>query len=511
VAALRRKRRAVAAAALAGLVVGAAYALLAPPPLTSTSMVLLPTPAAADSTNSDVETQVQIALSSTVLERAGQAVVPTLSARSVKKMVVVTAPTSQLLQFEATSAKGAQAQAVSQAMADTYVGYVSKTAREVTEIALADLKVRREQLQQQINQLQSEIAASIKRQRALKSNSPEGVREAQLLAGLRTQQADESLQLDKVQDKIATGGDVSSAAPADTSVVQRATEARGLSPLLRLLIWAPLGAVTFTILASVVLFVTARGDSRLRLRDDIADAVGSPVLGAVRSMPQQSVAGWATLLETYVATPAESWTFRQVLRGALPGDRIQYPRAAGKIDHPQSLSMLSLAGDERGLAIAPQLAVFASSLGITTQLATAMSHESAAALWGASGLELVRTMRPGLYVGDVSDGTTIELAISVVVLDRLHPRLDEAPASEAAILSVAAGSATEQELARAAIAVDDVGRRIDGVVVADPDPTDRTSGRHTLDERSRRPALPTRLTGITSSNISVSRPTRSRS
>jgi hypothetical protein len=68
------------------------------------------------------------------------------------------------------------------------------------------------------------------------------------------------------------------------------------------------------------------------------------------------------------------------------------------------------------------------------------------------------------------------------------------------ILSVAAGTATEQELARVAVAVDDAGRRIDGIVVADPDRTDPTSGRHTLDERSRRPALPTRLTGIESSD-----------
>jgi hypothetical protein len=49
------------------------------------------------------------------------------------------------------------------------------------------------------------------------------------------------------------------------------------------------------------------------------------------------------------------------------------------------------------------------------------------------------------------------------------------------------------------VAVDDTGRRIDGIVVADPDQTDRTSGRHTMDERSRRLPLPTRLTGLPSS------------
>ena len=48
--------------------------------------------------NSDVDTQVQIALSATVLERAGQAVVPALSPRSVKDMVEISAPTNQLIQ-----------------------------------------------------------------------------------------------------------------------------------------------------------------------------------------------------------------------------------------------------------------------------------------------------------------------------------------------------------------------------------------------------------------------------
>ena len=71
----------------------------------------------------------------------------------------------------------------------------------------------------------------------------------------------------------------------------------------------------------VVLLATARRDPRVRLRDDIADAVGSPVLAAVRSRPQQSVAGWSTLLETYEATPVESWAFRQVLRGLAAADR----------------------------------------------------------------------------------------------------------------------------------------------------------------------------------------------
>ena len=173
--------------------------------------------------------------------------------------------------------------------------------------------------------------------------------------------------------------------------------------------------------------------------------------------------------------------------------------------------MLSLAGDGRGLAIGPQLAAFTSSLGITTRLVAAVGNESAAALWAASAIEREVPLRPGLYVGAVPAEETIDLSINIVVLDRGKPSLGDAPVSEAMIVCVAAGTATEQELARVAVAVDDAGRRIDGIVVADPDRTDRTSGRHTMDERSRRPALPTRLTGVGSSDGAASAGNRSHS
>ena len=496
---LRRRRRAMVTAALLGLALGVAYVLLLPPPLTSTTLVLLPAPALTESTNSDVDTQVEIALSATVLERAGQTVAPALPARSVEQMIKISAPTNQLIKIDATSAKAADAQAVSQAVADSYVGFVSNTAREVTAAALADLTVRRDQLLTQFRQLRAEIAASTKRQQALNPNSPEGIKEAQLLAELRTQQADISVQLDKVEDKIATGGPVPSSASAGTSVIQKATEARGHPTWMRLLFWGTLGALVCTILAAIVLLVAAQGDPRVRLRDEIADAVGSPVLAAVRSRPQQSVAGWLMLLARYNATPAESWAFRQLLRGLVAAERNGKAHPAGAVSHPKSMTVVSLSGDGRGVAIGPQLAGFASSLGITTQLVTADADNGAAALWAACAAEQGGPARPRLYVGDVPDGEEIELTILLVVVNRRQPDLRDVPDSAVTILSVAAGTASEQELARVAIAVDDAGRRIDGIVVADPDQADRTSGRHTMEERSRRPPIPVRLTGMAAS------------
>jgi len=490
-AVLRRHLRLIVIAGVAGLAAGSAYVLGQPTPLTSTSLVLLPTPALAESSNSDVATQVRIALSANILQRAGEALVPALPARKVEKMVKVSASTDQLIQIDATSADAANAQRLSQAVADAYVNYVRDTAREVTSAALGDLNNRRDDLQTQVEQLQKEITATLKRQQAVDPLSTEARQEAQLLAGLRTQQASLALQLDKVEDKIAAGTPVGSSATG-TLVVQQATPAEGSSIWLRLLVWAPAGALAADLLVISILLATSHRDTRLRFRDDIADAIGSPVLASIKSRPQGSVAGWSVLLKSYQVTPVESWALRQVLRGLVAKGQ---PRAGNRVDHPQSLTVISVSGDERGLAIGPQLAAFASSMGISTRLVPIVGHDRAPTLW-ACAAEQTTPVRPNLYFGNALDGEQVDMTVYVVVVERLLPYLGSTPASAATMLAVASGTATEQELARVAVAVDDTGRHIDGIVVADPDQTDRTSGRHTIAERSRFPALPTRLTGI---------------
>jgi capsular polysaccharide biosynthesis protein len=513
-AVLHRRRRVLAATAAVGLVLGTTYVMVQPPPLTSTTLVLLSVPTEAQTSSIDVATQVRIVLSATVLGAAGETVEPALTARSVDKMVEVSAATDQLVEIDSTSAEASQAQAVSQAVADAYVAYVSATARSANSGALADLHTREETLQAQITALQDQITSTTRRQEEVEPDSEDGRREAQLLAGLQTEQADLSLQLDKVKDEIATSGPAESSGSAGASVIQPATAATGPSTVRRLLFWTPLGALFCTVLAAAVILATARRDPRVGLRDEIADAVGSPVLAAVQSRPQRSVAGWSTLLETYEATPVESWAFRQVLRGLVPAERGQdrkgEPRGVGTVDHPQSITVVSLSGDGRGLAVGPQLAAFASSLGIATRLVTAQGHDRAATLWAACAADRTPPPRPGLYVGEVLDGEAIDLTIILVVVDRRQPDLGEAPTTAATVLSVAAATATEQELARVAVAVDDAGRRIDGIVVADPDRTDRTSGRRTMDERSRQVALPMRLTGIGSPDVTPGDPNRTR-
>ena len=98
----------------------------------------------------------------------------------------------------------------------------------------------------------------------------------------------------------------------------------------------------------------------------------------------------------------------------------------------------------------------------------------------------------------------------LVVVERMHAYLGDTPATEATLLAIGTATATDQELARVAVAVDDAGRRVDGIVVADPDQGDRTSGRYTMDERSRQVVLPTRLTGVPATDRSAPAHVRTR-
>ena len=65
----------------------------------------------------------------------------------------------------------------------------------------------------------------------------------------------------------------------------------------------------------------------------------------------------------------------------------------------------------------------------------------------------------------------------------------------ATVLGVSAGAATAEQLARVAVSAADDGRDIAGIIVADPDPADHTTGRLPQPARPAQRRLPTRLTG----------------
>jgi hypothetical protein len=97
-----------------------------------------------------------------------------------------------------------------------------------------------------------------------------------------------------------------------------------------------------------------------------------------------------------------------------------------------------------------------------------------------------------------------ELVVHLAVVDRQGADL-QVPGVERAVtlLAVSSGVATPEELARVALAADEAGHAIDRIVIVDPDPLDRTTGRLLPTERAQHIPLPSLMTGSSSSGGAI--------
>jgi capsular polysaccharide biosynthesis protein len=503
---LRRNRGVLAGAAALGLAAGVAFVLLRPAKFTSTSLVLLPPPvqnSSGQTTSRGVDTEVRIAHSDVVLGPAGKKVTPRLTANALSPLVHVKAPTTEVIQIKASAETPLVAQELSKAVADSYVTYVKEAASSLSSAQQAGLNQRLTALQDSLSSVQSEVKKTTARAKNEDPTSASGKADATALAQLTAQQSSLALQIDQVKEEATAGRQpLDSQTGASASVIQQASPA--VRPVLaeRLAVFALLGILIVVMLAALLLMTLGRRDRKLRSRDEIADALGSAVIASIRSRVPKGVSGWAALLEGYTPGTVDAWALRQALRQLVLGDSALGSRQDHGLAslHQMSITVISLADDRRGLAMGPQLASFAAASGISTRLVGGQRHESAAALWTAcSSVGPEDEVRAGLVVDTHGQRQTdVELTIVMVVVDRRKPELIALPDTTVTVLAVASGSATAEDLARTAVTADDAGSRIDGILVADPDKLDRSTGRLSHQERLQQVVLPTRLTGISS-------------
>jgi capsular polysaccharide biosynthesis protein len=497
---LRRHRRVLAAAAVLGAAAGVVFVLLRPPMYTSSSLVLLPTAqdARGQALSRDPETEIRIAESEVVLRPAGASLVPRMPVRDLSKRVVVTAPSNDVLQIDGQARTPERAEAISAAVAKSEVGFVTGASASQRSAEQAAIAARQRELRLTLRSVRSEIAEANTRIAQLNPTSDGAQAEATALANLTAERANLVLQIDYLEEQ------ASRIAPRGrATIIQSASPGERPELVAWFVICALTGAVAAVALTSVLLASFGRRDRRLRLRDEIADAVGSPVVASLPSRKPRTAAGWIALLENYSPGTVDAWALRQALRHLVLFEAAARPRpvdlAGGKLMHPRSITMLTLSDDLKALAMGPQIASYAASIGIRTRLVPAQGHETTAPLWAAcAGLLPDDEVRRGLVVGSPRDDERdIDLTLVLAVLDRSQPQLSDLPRTSKTVLAVSCGSSTADDLARAAVTADDAGSRIVGVVVADPDTIDRTTGRLLQPERSQQVPLPTRLTGVT--------------
>jgi hypothetical protein len=99
---------------------------------------------------------------------------------------------------------------------------------------------------------------------------------------------------------------------------------------------------------------------------------------------------------------------------------------------------------------------------------------------------------------DVEVQSDAALTVVVAVVDSGGPRIPKTLRTGTTLLGVSAGVATADQLARLAASAAADGREITGILVADPDSADATTGRLPQLGAQKQHRVPTRLTSIPS-------------
>lgn len=487
-AVVRRRGGILAAAAVLGAVAGGVLLYVSPPPFTSSSVVLLPSAAQSGSGKTggyDAETQVLIATSSEILSRAAQMVEPEPAQDEVLDRVTVAVPAPSILRITAEGPTVTQAEDLVSAVADSLVAYLKESTGTLSEARRVELQDRLDTLTASLTAMDGEISKAKARIAAQGGTTAAGLADAAALSDLTAVHASTVLDIDALKKQMA-GEDVAGGEPGGgANVLQAASPGRQSGYVTEALIHVLGGAAIFVLFTALYFIVTNQRDPKLRSRDEIATSVGIPVVASLRARPPRSAGAWAELLRSYEPDSADGWGLRQLIHALVPDAGKEWPS-----DDPFVLVVLSVSGDSGGLAIGPQIASFAASNGIPTQLFAAQQHESATPLWAACSGPLRRDDRPALSVTTVPDSLArVDISVRLVVLDRDTPDPDATVvAGGTALLAVSSASVTRRNLADAVVAADQVGLTVQGIIVANPDPLDRTTGRLAPLERPGSPA-----------------------
>jgi hypothetical protein len=287
------------------------------------------------------------------------------------------------------------------------------------------------------------------------------------------------------------------------ALLQPAASASGTRPLEALIVAGFLGGLGGLLIGVIVSLAISRRDRRLRERDEIANSVGLPVLASFPAARPSNAADWTRLLRDYKPGAVYAWRLRTVLqRLGVSEDVLDDGSARDR----SSLAVLSLASDPGALALGPQLAVFAASLGIPTCLVIGpqQNENATATLRTACAVPLAAAHDGRNYlrtaVCDTRDFDTMPsavLTVVVTVVDGDTPRIPDTMRTTTTVIGVSAGTTTAEQLARTAVSAAVDGREIAGILVANPDSSDHTTGQVPRLARPARHRMPTRLNGIT--------------
>jgi hypothetical protein len=259
-------------------------------------------------------------------------------------------------------------------------------------------------------------------------------------------------------------------------VLQAANNASGTSPLKHWVISSVVGGLGGALVGIIAALAIGRRDRRLRTRDNIANAIGVPVLASLPVAHPSSAGDWQELLASYKPRPVYAWRLRKTLQQLMiTGVDLTGAKSS-------SVTVLSLTTDPKALALGAQLAAYAASQGVDTQLIVGTSPDLRITATLQTACSATASGGPNLRVMVAEDGDTAppeDAAFTVVIaaLDAHAPSIRGLMRTTTTLLGVSAGAATSDQLALCAVTASVGGQDIAGILVADPDPEDTTTGR----------------------------------
>jgi capsular polysaccharide biosynthesis protein len=484
------RRRLLFTMVLAGcLAVGVLVAVLQTPTFASRATVLLP-PSDRDANGNelrDMATELTIVMSSEILGRAGRAAGSDLELDELQRAVSVQAVSNEVFEIHATAASPEQAAQLADAVATEYVAFSIDEASERVGTQISALKDQTVELEERIERLDAEIASNIALLRSQDPGSAEALRTAAIIDSLRLDQVDAARQLSSVNTRVADAELSAALSRRGTRVLEAATVPDQPMWLRRALPVAIAGA-TGLLLGALLAFARNKRDRRIRARDEVAEAVGAPVVASLPVPRSRGVNGCSALLRGWTASPTERLALRHAFTRLSLAD----------LGTRTNLIVIVLPADRAGVLLAAQLAAFAAAGGTRTAFALCSDEPTAADVRAACnslkplrerlgpdrpvGTEEEGIIRPDLCFHDLGAEAEVveldcaELTVVVVVADMGGFVIPTGRGATATAIAVSSGWATPEELASVAALCQDAGHRVGGVFLANPDRRDTTTG-----------------------------------
>ncbi|QUW95977.1 Wzz/FepE/Etk N-terminal domain-containing protein [Streptomyces sp. V17-9] len=408
---LRRRRRLLAVLVVVGALVGYGVSVLFPPRYTASASVLLP----GQWEQRELLTQVEIATSSSVVDKAGDALRwSDVSDKELRDRVSAKITDGNIIKISGKADTPERAQRLSDEVAQQFVAYAARIATGTTD---PDGATGPESLRQQVartNQRITDLANA-----ADPGQTVESVQARTELEKLRTALQDAMQKLDEADPATNKAGLV---------VMGPAPRPTGEAPPTR---WQLVGggALLFFVLAIVGHLAAARVNRRPRSEPEIAAALGAALLGTVD-------------------VPAQRRAHRPKARGV----RARLRRLLG-VDTRWDLPAPRSSGDEAGLRIRYRrvCARLRERLPAARRVLVVVPDDDEVARRAAGRLAAEAEGDPLLRV--------VEVSVS-------RPLVPDRDAESGALVVLSAGARTAEELAGVAGACADGGHEVVGVVVA---------------------------------------------